>query len=95
MSECYDAKLCEERHKQVDETLETHNKRLNAHSDEIHGLQQVSASRSTEFGSMCKSIDSLNQRIDKIIEQNRNLMITILMAFVGFFIFAVEKGIFK
>lgn len=95
MSECYDAKLCEKTHQQIDETLEIHDKRLNVHSDEIHELQQVSASRTAEVASMCKSIDSLNQRIDKIIEQNRNLLITILMAFVGFFIFAVEKGIFK
>ena len=95
MSECYDAKLDEEKHKQIDETLKLHNERLNSHSDEIHELQQVSASRTAEVSNMCKSIDDLNKSIDKIIEQNRNLLITILMAFVGFFIFAIEKGIFK
>jgi TolA-binding protein len=95
MSECYDAKLCEKTHEQIDETLKLHNNRLNSHSDEIHDLQQVSASRTAEVSNMCKSIDNLNKRIDKIIEQNRNLLITLLMAFVGFFIFVIEKGIFK
>lgn len=95
MSECYDAKLCEKTHEQIDDTLKIHNDRLNAHSDEIHELQQVSAARTTEVSSMCKSIDNLNQRIDKIIEQNRNLLITVLTILAGFFIFAIEKGIFK
>lgn len=68
MSEYYDAKLDEGKHKQIDETLKLHNDRLNSHSDEINKLKQVSASRTAEVSNMCKSIDNLNKRIDKIIE---------------------------
>lgn len=91
----YDEKLCNEKYEKVKEAISLHNDRLNKHSEEIHELQQVSAARSAEVSSMCKSIDSLNQRIDKIIEQNRNLLITVITMLAGFFIFVVEKGIFK
>lgn len=91
--ENYDEGVCKEKHIKVEETLEVHNDRLNKHSDEIHELQRVSSARTAEVSNMCKAIESLNQRIDKIIEQNRNLLITILMVFVGFFIFVIERGI--
>ncbi|MFL0197255.1 hypothetical protein ACJDU8_17070 [Clostridium sp. WILCCON 0269] len=95
MSECYDAKLCEEKHKQIDDTLELQNNRLNKHSEEIHSLQNVSAGRTKEMEGLTKAVNELNSKIEKLVEQNRNLLITIIVLLAGFFIFAIEKGIFK
>ena len=91
----YDNKLCSEKHEKIKEMLNSHNDILNKHSEEINELQQVSAARTSEVSSMCKSIDSLNRRIDKIIEQNRNLLITVITILVGFFLTMIQKGIFK
>lgn len=39
MSECYDAKLCEERHRQITETFDQHERRLNDHSDRLKKIE--------------------------------------------------------
>lgn len=87
--------LCSERHEKIKETLKEHNDILNKHSDDISELQQMNASRTAEVSNMCRSIESLNQRIDKIIGQNRNLLITVITILVGFILNIFEKGLFK
>ena len=91
----YVDKLCSEKHEKIKETLNIHDNRLTRHSDEIHRLRQTSASRTTEVTSMCRSLDSLNKRIDKIIEQNRNLLVTVITILIGFFLTMIQRGIFK
>lgn len=85
--------LCSERHEKIKETLKEHNDILNKHSDDISELQQMNASRTAEVSNMCRSIESLNQRIDKIIGQNRNLLITVITILVGFILNLIEKKI--
>lgn len=40
MSECYDAKLCYEKHKQIEDTFNLHERRLNDHSDRLKKLER-------------------------------------------------------
>jgi flagellar hook-associated protein FlgK len=90
----HDPDVCLEKYNGLVREIETHNKRLDSHSDDIQELQRVSAARTTEVNNICKSINDLNTRIDKLLDQNRNLMLMMLTALIGFFIFCVEQGIF-
>lgn len=93
--EKHDPNVCLEKFNGLAKDIKTHDIRLNSHAEDIHELQQVSAARTTEVNNICKSINDLNNRIDKLLEQNRNLMVTILVALLGFFIYCVEQGIFR
>lgn len=57
MSECYDAKLDEERHKQIREKLGVHDIRLNDHSDRLDRLEQNETENRTEIKNLIKKMD--------------------------------------
>ncbi|WP_373845537.1 hemolysin XhlA family protein [Clostridium sp.] len=57
MSECYDAKLCEEKHEQIKEKLDLHDKRLNNHSDRLDRLEQNETENRTEIKNLIKKMD--------------------------------------
>lgn len=76
MSENYDGKLCEEKHKRVDEKLDTHEKRLNGHSDRLDVLEQYK-SKSEE------KIDNLCDRIDKLIVNNNKWFYAVITGMAG------------
>jgi ElaB/YqjD/DUF883 family membrane-anchored ribosome-binding protein len=57
MSECYDAKLCEEKHDQIKEKLDLHDKRLNNHSDRLDRLEQNETENRTEIKNLIKKMD--------------------------------------
>ncbi|WP_195603734.1 hemolysin XhlA family protein [Clostridium tyrobutyricum] len=59
MSECYDAKLCEEKHKRVDARLDLHDKRLNTHADRLDKLEQRGAKVDEKIENLCDKIQSL------------------------------------
>ncbi|MBV4417073.1 hemolysin XhlA family protein [Clostridium tyrobutyricum] len=57
MSECYDAKLCDEKHKRVDARLDLHDKRLNDHADRLDRLEQNEAENRTEIKNLINKMD--------------------------------------
>jgi chaperonin cofactor prefoldin len=59
MSESYDGKLCEERHKNVTENLKDHEVRLNNHAGRLDKLEQNEATHSTEIKNLCTQIRNL------------------------------------
>ncbi|MCR3758724.1 hemolysin XhlA family protein [Clostridium felsineum] len=67
MSEDYDAKLCKEWHKVIDEKLNLQNIRLNDHSDRIKKLEQRSA--------------AVDERVENLCEQLKNLVDTLKWGF--------------
>ncbi|AAK78532.1 hypothetical protein BJV85_003457 [Clostridium acetobutylicum] len=67
MSEDYDAKLCQEWHKVIDEKLNLHNVRLNDHSDRIKKLERRSA--------------AVDERVENLCEQLKNLVNTLKWGF--------------
>lgn len=84
----YNEKLCNEKHKQVDDKLEVHDRRLNSHADEIKELK-ISDSKHDE------QILTVIKKIDEIIAQNRWFIGIVIVQLLGFFFLVIEKVAFK
>ena len=79
---------CDERHKRIDEILDTQDRRLNSHSERLDKIEYVN-------GRLEERLDGL---IDKLGTLNTTLkwFIGLLVgAFVSFFFYAVQQGLFK
>lgn len=81
-------KLCETIHKRVDERLDTHDIRLNNHSDEIDELKQSDAVNTTIISQLCKSLSALTTAMWALV-------LTVIGGLVGFFFYTVQSGIFN
>jgi len=90
-----DEMLCNEKHSQIRKELEKYNLKLDDHDNRIKELEQSDVGRSKDIESLCKSIESLNQRIDGVIAQNKWFLGILIVQLIGFFFYAVEKGILK
>lgn len=88
MSECYDSKLCEEKHERIREKLRDHENRLNNHSARLDRLEQDGAELKAEIKNLCKQIEGLNSTLKWFI----GLMVG---SFIAFFFYAVQHNIFK
>lgn len=53
----YDEKLCNEKHKTIDEKLEDHEKRLNNHSGRLDKLEQDNVEHKTDIRNLIKKMD--------------------------------------
>lgn len=60
--------VCAEKHKRIDETLELHNDRLNAHSARLDVLEKDYAGAIKDIGYLKEAISELKKSIDKLIE---------------------------
>jgi len=88
MAENQHNEICDERHRRIEERLTDNKNRLNNHAERIKALEEFRA--------------STDQRIDNLIDKMNSLIVTMrwLMglfgsAFVGFFFYAVQQGVFK
>lgn len=79
----------------VNEKLENHEKQITKCTEDISELKQNQSSSSTEVINICESMEKLNTRIEKIIDQNRDMMKFIIVILVGFFFYVIEQKIFK
>lgn len=57
MRENYDAELCEEKHEQIKEKLDLHDKRLNNHSDRLDRLEQNEVENRNDIKHLIKKMD--------------------------------------
>jgi len=62
-----ESELCSEKHKRIDEVLELHNDRLNAHSTRIDVLEKDYTSSAKDIGYLQEAIKDLKESIDKLI----------------------------
>ncbi|HBF2590686.1 TPA: hemolysin XhlA family protein [Clostridioides difficile] len=69
------------------ENLKRHEATINKHNDEIDELKVANIESKAELKALCENLNSLTSMLKWLI----GTMITTL---VGFFIFAVQKGIF-
>ncbi|AZV58821.1 hemolysin XhlA family protein [Clostridium sp. AWRP] len=83
MSECYDVKLCAEKHKQIDETFDLYERRLNDHADRLKKLEGRG--------------ERVDEKIENLCEQINNLVVTLRWgmgilgaSFLGLFIYLLE-----
>ncbi|QCX32441.1 hypothetical protein FDN13_01300 [Caloramator sp. E03] len=87
MSE-YSEKLCNEKHKQLESRIDTHEFRLNNHSERLDKIEQRGAAVDAKIESLCDQIKSLVA----IMKWYIGLTVG---ALVSFFFYAIEKGLFK
>ncbi|TCO69488.1 hemolysin XhlA family protein [Marinisporobacter balticus] len=76
--------LCKEKHKQIAETLEMHNNRLNAHAKQLDILSEDSREYKVQIQNLCKQIEDLTKTIKWAIGVAGT-------SFVGFFFYAAQK----
>ncbi|EGT3851370.1 TPA: hemolysin XhlA family protein [Clostridioides difficile] len=69
------------------ENLKRHEVTINKHNDEIDELKVANIESKAELKALCENLNSLTSMLKWLI----GTMITTL---VGFFIFAIQKGIF-
>jgi chromosome segregation ATPase len=80
-------KLCEEKHKRVDERLDTHEKRLNSHSEELDKLAKSDAVNTTMIGQLIKKLDSLTTAVWALV-------VVFIGGLVSFFFYAIQSQLF-
>lgn len=72
----------------VKHQLGVHEKRLNDHSQRIDKLEQEGVALKTEIKNLCENIKSLTNMM-------KWFMTALIGAFISFFFYAVQQGIFK
>lgn len=82
MSENYDGKLCEERHKNIDEDLKDHEVRLNKHAGRLDELEKNEAASKTEIKNLIKKMDTFIS----VIMWGLGIFVTVSIFVIGVFI---------
>jgi predicted nuclease with TOPRIM domain len=72
----------------IKDKLETHEKRINNHSDRLDRLEQDNAALKVEIKNLCDNIKQLTTVMKWFIT-------AIVGAFISFFFYAVQSNIFK
>lgn len=80
--------ICTERHRRIDERLDTHDTRLNNHAGRIDKLEQGQSEFRVEIKNLCDNLKSLTAALKWFIG-------LLVGSFVAFFFYAVQNNIFK
>jgi predicted nuclease with TOPRIM domain len=81
-------KVCNEKHRRIDEKFETHERRINNHSERLDRIEISSSKLEERLDGLIDKLGSLNTTLRWFI----GLMVA---AFVSFFFYAVQQGLFK
>lgn len=76
--------FCEQRHKQIDKTFETHEKRLNNHGDRIDKLEQYKTKSETQ-------IENLIEQIKSLVSTMKWFIGILMTSMIGFFIWYIQS----
>lgn len=68
--------------------LDTHDRRLNNHGDRLDKLEQDGSALKIEIKNLCENLKSLTSVMKWFTS-------VIIGAFISFFFYAVQKGLFK
>lgn len=80
--------ICDERHKRIDEKLELHERRLNSHSERLDRIELANGRLEERLNSLITQLENLNKTMKWFIA-------TLVGAFISFFFYAVQQGLFK
>jgi predicted nuclease with TOPRIM domain len=80
-------KLCEARHQRIEEKFDTHERRINNHSERIDRIELNSGRLEERLDNLIRQLASLNSTM-------KWFMGLLLGAFVSFFFYAVQQGVF-
>ncbi len=75
--------VCEEKHKRIDEKFETHEGRLNNHSERLDKLERYQSKAEEQVSQLCKKLDALV----KAMWWAMGLVVSTLL---GFFVWYVQ-----
>ncbi len=81
-------KLCEIRHKRLDEKIEVHDKRINNHSERLDRIELSTGKLEERLEGLINQLGSLNTTLRWFIG-------LLIGAFVSFFFWAIQQGLFK
>ena len=76
--------ICKEKHKNIDNTLDKHERRMNNHGDRIDKLEQFRSATENEMRNLIEQIKALVSTIKWMVT-------TTIMVLVGFFIWYVQQ----
>ena len=80
--------ICDERHRQIDYRLDVHEKRLNNHSERLDRIELASSKLEERLNNLIQQLENLNKTMKWFIT-------VIVGAFISFFFYAVQQGLFK
>ena len=80
----FSEKLCEEKHINIDKTLDDHEKRLDEHDKKFENLDKLEAVHGEQISNLCKRLDKFS-----------GIMMVMLGALITFFFYAIEHNLFK
>ena len=79
--------ICDERHNQINYRLDVHEKRLNSHSERLDRIELAS-------GRLEERLNNLIQQLEKLNKTMKWFITVIVGAFISFFFYAVQQGLF-
>jgi len=80
--------ICDERHKRIDEKLELHERRLDIQSEKLDRIELASGRLEERINNLIAQLENLNKTIKWFIT-------ALVGAFISFFFYAVQQGLFK
>jgi len=83
-----DKSVCDERHNQINYRLDVHEKRLNSHSERLDRIELASGRLEERLNNLISQLENLNRTMKWFIT-------AIVGAFISFFFYAVQQGLFR
>jgi len=83
-----ETKIWEEKHRQIDYRLDVHEKRLNSHSERLDRIELANGRLEERLNNLILQLENLNKTMKWFIT-------ALIGAFISFFFYAVQQGLFK
>jgi len=80
--------ICDERHKRIDEKLESHERRLDIQSERLDRIELAYGRLEERINNLITQLENLNKTIKWFIT-------ALVGAFISFFFYTVQQGLFK
>lgn len=80
--------VCDEKHRRIDEKFDTHERRINNHSERIDMIERVNSRLEERLDGLIKQLSTLNSTM-------KWFMGLLLGGIVSFFFYAIQQGILK
>ena len=83
-----ETKIWEEKNRQIDYRLDVHEKRLNSHGERLDRIEMTSGRLEERLNNLIQQLENLNKTMKWFIT-------AIVGAFISFFFYAVQQGLFR
>ncbi len=83
-----DKSVCDERHNQINYRLDVHEERLNSHGERLDRIEMTSGRLEERLNNLIQQLEQLNKTMKWFIG-------LLVGAFISFFFYAVQQGLFK